>query len=177
MKLSQIQSHQQVLNQRLKDGTSGTPSMVFEALGKMYVLETPFNNDSEKYYLAMAIRKLLSRFQANYYFLCLEVWISGNPNARPSTASDRKEAMVLTSNNGDGDSMDVWLIHRDQQGKPYVTEPEKKKHDVGTKGLFVDLLDPKPYRSLKSSEKRKADKVFNKIMKMLTHRPFHNKVH
>jgi hypothetical protein len=169
MKLFTEEGQQQYLNERLSNNVSDIPSIVFEGQGKLYTLFTPLENDEHKYLLTMALRKLMDRYQVTEYVLTTEAWFSKNTNVPPSMAPDRKEVMLVTRNSGNGDEMMIWPIHRDTKGNGVVTKPDLEM-STGIdhmQGLFVDLLDPMPYRALKSTTKRKVDKIYNKLIKGL----------
>lgn len=168
MKLSNQELQQQYLNERLSSNLSSVPSIIFESQGKVYVLQTPIDDDDQKMLVTMALRKLLERYSATNYMLTAEAWVGGNMNVPPSMSSDRKEVMLLTRNAGRGDEMQIWPIHRDDNGKGFVDQPDSQMSSVKQMtGLFVNLLDPTPYRTLKSTAKRKVDKVYKKLIKNL----------
>jgi hypothetical protein len=125
------------------------PSWVFiDNRGKVSILGTPWQDDSEKQLARIALQKKIKREHIVAYSFVSEAWTATKPagwTLPPDyqgvrTEPDRREIVLAFATDGKEQELGVWSIHRDEKGNVFALEQSKEDNDVPMQGWMTELL-------------------------------------
>lgn len=101
------------------------------------ILGTPWQNEVEKKFMAMMVRKAMLEDHATAYSMVTEAWVAGAPKGwnpetdkpiRASEQPERRECVIAFATNGEAIEWKRWTIKRDHLER--VTDLEEEEFNA-----------------------------------------------
>ncbi|GIC77160.1 hypothetical protein [Moritella sp. F3] len=158
-----LEMQKKIAEKDLSKGDSIWPTCIVQLPnGQKQALSFPFQNNEEKAYNLLKLRRYIQRVHADSYMLVLEVWVSAEQI--PTMTENRQEEVLFAVHDGNEETHYNWPITRNDDGTGMLTEP-RDNDMANAQGSFADLFDITVFEQLNTTQKRKLDKVIDKMMK------------